>query len=328
MKKLARKELYIGLSVIAAILILIIGIEYLKGINLFRPANFYIAYYDNVAGLEVSAPVTINGFKVGQVREINFNYEKPGKTEVILALNKNLQLPEDSRAFIGSSLLGEGYVEIDLGTSTQMIPVGGTVKTELKGGLMDAVTNSIVPQVGTTLASVDKLLNNLDKVVADPALAKSLNRLDGITDNVMEASKGLNGIMNKNVPSILDNTNGLISGAGGIVTEAGTIIDNVNGSIGNINGVIASIDQTAANLAQLSGELKQLPLAETMDNVNRTVANLEAFSAQLKNQNSTLGKLMNDPSLYNSLDRVAHSVDSLILDIKKNPKRYINIKLL
>ena len=328
MKKLAKKELYIGLSVIAAIIILIVGIEYLKGINLFRPANFYIAYYDNVAGLEVSAPVTINGYKVGQVREINFNYEKPGKTEVILALNKNLQLPEDSRAFIGSSLLGEGFVEIDLGTSPQKIPVGGTVATEAKGGLMDAVTNSIVPQVGNTLTTVDKLLKNLDKVVTDPALAASLNRLDGITGNVMDASKGLNTIMNGNIPAILDNTNGLITSAGSIVNGAGSVVDNVNGSIGNINGVIASIDETAANLAHLSGELKQLPLAETMDNVNRTVANLEAFSAQLKNQNSTLGKLMNDPSLYNSLDRVAHSVDSLILDIKKNPKRYINIKLL
>ena len=321
MKKLAKKEFYIGLSVIAAILILIIGIEYLKGINIFRPANFYIAYYDNVAGLEVSAPVTINGYKVGQVREINFNYEKPGKTEVLLALNKNLHLPEDSKAFIGSSLLGEGFVEIDMGTSTQMIPVGGTVQTEAKGGLMDAVTNSVVPQVSTTLATVDKLLRNLDKIVADPALSQSITRLDGITDNVLQASNGLNGIMNNNVPAILNNANGLITGAGGLV-------NGVNTSVGNLNSIISNVDNMSQNLNELSAQLKALPLAETMENVNQTVSNLEAFSAQLKNQNSTLGKLMNDPALYNSLNRVALSVDSLILDIKKNPKRYINIKLL
>ena len=328
MKKLVSKEIKIGLSVIVAIVILIVGIEYLKGINLFRPANFYIAYYDNVSGLEVSAPVTINGYKVGQVREINFNYEKPGKTEVLLALNKNLHLPEDSKALIGSSLLGEGYVEIDLGTSTKMIDVGGTIQTEQKDGLMDAVNNTIMPRLTTTLTTIDKLLNNVNGVVADPALTQSIGRLNGITDNVEQASKGLNGIMNGNVPMILDNANGLINGAGSIINNVNGAIGSVHGSIDGINVVIANIDQMSKNLADMSAELKALPIAETMDNVNQTVQNLEHFSAQLKNQNSTLGKLMNDPSLYNSLNQVAASVDSLIVDIKKNPKRYISIKLL
>ena len=321
MKKLAKKEFYIGLSVIVAILILIFGIEYLKGINLFRPSNFYIAYYDNVEGLEISAPVKINGYKIGQVREINFDYNKPGKTEVILALNKELHLPEGSKAFIGSSLLGDGFVEIELGTSPQTIPVGGLIETEARGGIFDGITDTLVPQVRNTLITVDNLLGNLNKIVTDPALSQSMTRLDGITGNVMDASKGLSGIMNNQVPSILNNANGLISGAG-------SIVGNVNGSIEGLNTIIANVDMMSKNLNELSAELKGLPLSETMDNVNQTVSNLEAFSAQLKNQNSTLGKLMNDPSLYNSLDKVAASVDSLINDIKKNPKRYISIKLL
>ena len=80
------KEFKIGLSVIVAIAVLIFGIDYLKGINLFTPSNYYIAEYDNVAGLEVSAPVTIDGFKVGQVRELNFNYEKPERFRLCLPL--------------------------------------------------------------------------------------------------------------------------------------------------------------------------------------------------------------------------------------------------
>ena len=90
MKKIFNKEFAIGLSVIVAILILIFGIDFLKGINLFRPAHYYVAYYDNVDELTVSSPVLINGYKVGQVREVNFNYEKPGKVEVVMALDKNL----------------------------------------------------------------------------------------------------------------------------------------------------------------------------------------------------------------------------------------------
>ncbi len=105
MKKFFSKELIIGISVIAAILILFFGIDYLKGVNLFSPANFYYASYDNVAGLEVSAPVTVDGYKVGQVREIQFDYNKPGKIKVLLALNKELRIPVDSKATMGSTLM-------------------------------------------------------------------------------------------------------------------------------------------------------------------------------------------------------------------------------
>lgn len=307
MKKLAKKELAIGISVIAAILILIFGIEFLKGINLFRPAHFYIAQYENVSGLEVSAPVLINGYKVGQVREINFDYEKPGLTTVVLALNKHLQLPEDSYASLGSSIMGEGFVELHLGESSKMLPVGSVVRTSKAGGLMTQISEQLMPQISVALTGVDSLLNNLNYILSDPALKNTVTRLDGISYNVMLASDGLNTIMNKDVPGIMRNTNGII---------------------GNMNGIVYNIDTISNNLARLTGELNNLPISQTMESVNQTVNNLEAFSSQLKNQNSTLGKIMNDPELYNRLNNVAASVDSLIIDIKKNPKRYISIKLL
>ncbi|MCH5214861.1 MAG: MCE family protein [Muribaculaceae bacterium] len=307
MKKLAKREIGIGVSVIVAILILIFGIEFLKGINLFRPANFYMAYYDNVDGLDISAPVKVNGFKVGQVREINFNYEKPGKTEVVLALNKNLHLPVDSRATITSSLMGEAYIEIDVGTSPELIPVGGEVATSQGRGLLDGLSDSLMPKVNETLTIVDSLLLNLNTVVSDPSLRLAMGNLSGISDNIMGASVGLNSLMNRQVPALMNNANGIV------------------GSFGN---VMTRVDTISGNLAILSHQLADMPLSETMKNLNATVANLEAFSSQLKNQNSTLGLLMNDPELYNRLNSVAASVDSLIVDIKRNPKRYISIKLL
>ena len=124
MKKIFNKEFVIGLSVIVAILILIFGIDYLKGINLFRPANYYVAYYDNVDELTVSSPVLINGYKVGQVREVNFNYKKPGKVEVVMALDKNLQLPEGTIADLGTTLLSGARIELTMGTGSAMIPTG------------------------------------------------------------------------------------------------------------------------------------------------------------------------------------------------------------
>lgn len=300
MKKKISKEFVIGLSVIVAILILFFGIDYLKGINLFRPANFYEVYYDNVAGLTVSAPVTINGYKVGQVRDISIDYKKPGKVKVTLACDKDLRIPSDSQAALASSLLSGASVELLMGASSQDLPVGSTIQPYETTDLMASLQNDLMPKVNGILPKVDSLLYNLNVLVSDPALAASIQRLDGITANIYTASEGLNTSLNKQLPGILRNAN--------VAT--------------------VHIDTIADNLAVLSRHLKTLPLNSTMENIDQLTANLNEFSLQLKNPNSTLGKLTNDPALYNQLNKVSADIDSLIIDIKKNPKRYISIKLL
>lgn len=300
MKKLASKEFIIGLSVVVALVILFVGIDYLKGINIFKPANFYVASYDNVAGLEVSAPVNIDGYKVGQVREINFDYEKPGKVEVILALNKSLRLPVDSKAVISSSLLNGAYVDIHLGKSTQMIEVGGNIETEVKPDMMASLSDNVLPAVGDIVPKVDSLLTNLNRLVGDTALLKSIQALDGITAHINHASAGLDVMMTRQVPGI----------------------------VGNASVVSSNLKTITDDLGVLSAQLKQLPLNATFDNVNEITGNLTKFSEKLNDSRSTLGLLMNDPDLYNRLTTVAADVDSLLVDIKKNPKRYISIKLL
>ncbi|MBO5445054.1 MAG: MCE family protein [Muribaculaceae bacterium] len=300
MKKLINKEFVIGISVIGAIVILIMGIEFLKGINLFRPANYYLAYYDNVDELTVSSPILIDGFKVGQVREVNFNYERPGKIEVVMALDKKLHLPEGTIAEIGTTMLSGARIELTLGKGPGMLPVGGEVAVGSKAGLMSSLQDGLMPAVTNVIPKVDSLLLNLNRLVANPALTASIDNLDDITLNLLATSKGLNSTMNRDVPRIASN-------AASLTVKLDTIVDN---------------------LGQLSYQLKSLPLDATMDNVNQLTANLSEFSRQLNNKNSTLGMLTNDPELYNRLNQVSADIDSLIVDIKKNPKRYISIKLL
>lgn len=285
---------------ICALVILIVGIEFLKGINVFKPANFYIAEYDNVAGLETAAPVTIDGFKVGQVREINFNYEHPGKVEVVMALNKNLRLPVDSKAVIGSTLLSGSYIEIQLGKSDEKIEMGGKVSSGTVPDLMENLSNNVMPAVAEIVPKVDSLLLSLNRLASDPALTASVKSLEVITKNVEKASEGLDLLMRRNVPAV----------------------------IGHVDNVAVNLDSITQDLSILSEQLKTLPLTQTMDNVNEMTANLLTFSNQLNDKKSTLGLLMNDPELYDRINRVAADVDSLIVDIKKNPKRYISIKLL
>ena len=300
MKKIVTKEFIIGICVLVALVVLFFGIDFLRGINLFQPTNFYHASYSNVAGLEIAAPVTIDGYKVGQVREINFDFNSPGEIDVVLALDEKLSLPTDSRAVIESGLMNGASIRIIMGKASEKIPVGGNVQTAVVPDLMSALSGGLMPAVENILPKVDSLLYNLNLLVSDPALLTSIQRLDAITSKVELATVGLNHTMNNQLPIVMNN-------AGKITTNLDTVVQN---------------------LAVLSAQLKALPLQSTMANVDATTSNLVKFSNQLNDQNSTLGLLMNDPELYNKLNRVAADVDSLIVDIKRNPKRYISIKLL
>ena len=124
MKKIVTKEFIIGICVLVALVVLFFGIDFLRGINLFQPTNFYHASYSNVAGLEIAAPVTIDGYKVGQVREINFDFNSPGEIDVVLALDEKLSLPTDSRAVIESGLMNGASIRIIMGKASEKIPVG------------------------------------------------------------------------------------------------------------------------------------------------------------------------------------------------------------
>lgn len=300
MKKIFNKEFIIGICVIAAIVILIFGIDYLKGINLFSPANFYYASYNNVAGLEISSPVTVDGYKVGQVREIQFDYDNPGKIKVLLALDKKLRIPVDSKATMGSTLMSGNFIALKLGKSAEKLPVGGNIDAIESSDLMSSLSEDIMPAVNQILPRVDSLLMNLNRIAGDPALLASIQRLDGITGDILATTGGLKSTVNKDLPVVMS----------------------------NVKSISHGLDTVTANLGILSAQLKSLPLNTTVDNVNALTANLTQFSKQLNDPNSTLGLLMNDPELYNKLNRVAADVDSLIVDIKKNPKRYISIKLL
>lgn len=300
MKRIFTKEVIIGLCVAGAILILCFGIEFLKGINVFKPANFYVAQYENVEGLEVAAPVMIDGFKVGQVREINFNYENPGKIEVLIAVNKQLHLPVDSKAMIASTLLSGSYVEIQRGESSEMLPLGGLIMSGTTPDLMSSLSNDVLPSVSSIMPKIDSLLLSVNHLVSDPALEASIKNIETLTSNLTATSQNLNRLMQYQVP-------GILNGAGIAVNHLDTI---------------------TSNLSLLSAELNRLPLNQTMENINGMTSNLMKFTGNLNNPNSTLGELTQDSELYDRLNRLTADIDSLILDIKKNPKRYISIKLL
>lgn len=299
MKKIFRKEVLIGLIVIIAIAILIVGIDFLKGINVFKAANYYVATYTNVEGLSVSAPVSVNGYKVGLVREINYEYDNPGHVQVEISLNKNLKVPHGTQAIIKTDMLGTSTIELKMGADLTFHAVGDELEGVVATGLMDNVTNSILPSVGNIMPKIDSLLTNINAVVGDPALLSSMKRLDKITANLETATTQLLAIMAK-MPAVTS----------------------------DVKDITANLAKGSEDLTALTEKMKDLPVDSLAANVAAITANLKELSTQLNDPNSTVGKMTHDPALYNNLNSTISSLDSLFIDIKKNPKRYINIKLL
>lgn len=299
MKKIFRKELLIGLIVLIALAVLIVGIDFLKGVNVFKASNYYYVTYDNVQGLAQSAPVTVNGFKVGLVRDISYEYDNPGHVLVELSLDRNLRVPQGSKALLATDLLGTASIALQLAPADKFHKVGDKLIGEVPKGMMDNVSQELLPSVAGILPKVDTLLTSINAVVSHPAIMASVQRLDAMTANLERTTRQLNALM-ATLPPITD----------------------------DIKTITGNFSQVSGDMTEVSASLRQVPLDSLADNLQAITANLRALSDQLNSPNSTLGLMMNDPKLYQNLNSTVSSLDSLFVDIKRNPKRYISIKLL
>ncbi|MBR3728837.1 MAG: MCE family protein [Muribaculaceae bacterium] len=298
--KFFNKNVKIALTVIAGLALLYWGINYLKGVNLFTPANRFYTEVKSTDGLLEAAPVTVNGFQVGQVREINYDYSK-NKITIMLAMNKDMVVPEGSTINLVSGLVGGASLVLNLGDGPAM-EQGSYIPTTDVPGLMDHVTENVMPMVTGMLPKVDSIMDNVNGLTGNPALTAALTRLDAISRQLQISAQQLTVLMNglnRSVPGVMNNVNG--------------ITNNLTGATGN--------------LTDLSESLKNMPLDETMNKLNTTLANLQALSEQLNDKNSSLGKVINDRELYDNANHAIASLDSLLTDIKAHPKRYINVKV-
>lgn len=293
MKKWFGKEVKIALSVLVSILILYIGINYLKGINVMKPSNYYYVQFPSVGGLAQSAPVTIDGYKVGLVQEIQYDYDTNRTIKVLLNLDKKLKIPVDSRVYLETDMLGTSSVVIDLNPHvSEYYEHGALLQGEVKSGLMQSLQTELLPEVVDLLPKLDSILTGLQTLVNDPALASSVKRIDRITANLEHTSVQLSGLMQNDVPVILD----------------------------NVQGITAQINQ-------FSDSLNALPLQSTMASVQATSANLQQITSRLTSPDNSLGLLLNDRGLYDRANGVLGSVDSLMIDLRLNPKRYVHFSL-
>lgn len=299
MKKLFSKEFIIGFCVILTAVILYVGIEYLKGVNLFKSTNYYYATFTNVEGLAESAPVHLNGFKVGLVREISYEYDNPGHVKVEIDLDKNLRLPVGSKAVMASDLLGTGSISLQLADSKEFYPKGHTIDGVNPKGMMESISKEVLPTITEMMPKIDSLLVAVTEIVTNPALTSSINRLDNVMANLETSTAKLSSTMSSLTPVV-----------------------------GNVNTITNNLTTVSGDLTQMTGKINALPIDSTFNNIHAITGDVARATAQLNNPNSSLGQLLYSDGLYNNLNHSVQSLDSLLIDVKKNPKRYISIKLL
>lgn len=290
--KYITKEVKIGIAGIAALCILIYGINYLKGIHLFKPSSYFYVQFQNVNGLTKSSPVFADGFRVGIVRDLIYDYTQPGKVIAEIDVDPELRIPKGSSAELTSDMLGGIKMTLLLANNPrERHEVGDTLPGKLNNGVMEKAA-AMVPQVEKMLPKLDSILSSLNTLLADPALPATLHNVEQLTGSMAVTSRKLEQLMSNDIPQLTSKLN--------------TIGDN---------------------FATISSNMKDVDFAAAMQKVDATLANVKSLTDKLGSTDNTVGLLLNDPSFYQNLNATAANAATLLEDLKAHPKRYVHFSI-
>ena len=293
MKKF-NKEIQIAAVAILGVIVLYYGMQFLKGLTISSGSNYYVKFND-ISGLSNSCPVYANGYKVGVVEDIIYDFDNQENIVAVLGVNNELHVPQGTKADIVSDFLGNIKLVLKLGDrAAGFMTPGDTIVGGQDQGALSKV-GEMIPQVQSLLPKLDSILVSVNALLADPAIANSLHNIDQITGSLTSTSHELERLtasLNSHMPQMLENADGML-----------------------------------ANANNLTRNLSELDLASTMNRVDNTLRNVEQMTAKLNSNEGTLGLLMRDPSLYNNLNATMIHADSLMIDLRQHPKRYVHFSV-
>ena len=293
MKTKFTKEAKIGIVSIVSLALLYIGINYLKGINLFKPVNHYEVVFTNVKGVTISSPVYIDGFKVGLVRDIKYDYDKMDKITVDISLEDEMRINKGSYITIVNSFLGGSELHIHLNKYVnEFLKPGDEIEGRMAEEMMQSVQEKILPSVEAMLPKIDSILGGLQTLINHPALAQSLDHVEKTTANLETSTRQLNRMLVNDVPEI-----------------------------------VSGLKTITANFSDVSSELKTLDLQTTVESINATLASLKVTTEKFNSTDNSIGLLLNDRALYDNLNSTADNASKLLLDLREHPKRYVHFSV-
>ena len=290
--KYITKEVRIGIAGIIALCILVYGINYLKGINMFKPSSYFYVKFQNVNGLAKSSPVFADGVRVGIVRDIYYDYNQAENVIVEVELDTELRIPKGSSAELVSELMGGVRMNILLANNPrEKYAVGDTIPGKLNNGMMESVA-ALMPQIEQMLPKLDSIMISLNNILNNQSIPATLHSVEKTAANLEVASGQLRVLMGRDIPQLTGKLN--------------TIGDN---------------------FITISGNLKEIDYAATFKEIEQTLANVKMVTEKLNSKDNTVGLLLNDPQLYNNLNATTANAASLLEDLKEHPKRYVHFSL-
>lgn len=303
------KEIKIALVAIVGIVLLFFGMQFLKGVSIYSSDKTYYVTFSNISGLTGSSPIKENGFQVGTVTSINYDYNKRGQIIAAVDIDKELRIPKGTVAEIASDLLGNVQVNLVLGDEANgFLEEGDTFEGRLDQGAMGKV-KEMVPQIEDMMPKLDAILSSINYILADQSIVGTLHNADQVTGNLTQTTRDINVLMadlKKEMP-------GLMGRADGVLQQAGTAVGNANLVMGNAE--------------KLTNNLASLDMQTTLTELNQTLSNLKDFTEQLNHGEGTVPMLLNDRSIYEKLEATITHVDSLMIDLKQHPKRYVHFSV-
>lgn len=311
------REIKIGVLVLMGAVLLVLGVNYLKGFNPLGGGREFHAIYDQIDGLAVSNPVVVNGFQVGQVSNIEFEATGTGALHVTFIIEQdNLHITSNSKAKIYSNdLFGTKAIEIVPGRSTELAQTGDTLKSDIEMNITEAVKMELIPLRNKTdqlIAGVDEILENLQTVFQDSAtqgLPKAFESIQRTMENLESTSATLDLTVEENRAALK-----------GIVT-------NMEQLTGFVNSQQGALSNALGNFSQISDSLADLQLSTTLRKADASITELNRLLEGLNNGEGTIGALLQDDSLHQGLLATNREVQTLINDFYLNPQRYVRVSV-
>lgn len=312
-----KREVKLAITAIAAVIILIWGINFLKAKALFDKNNVFYGIYDRVDGLKVSSSVIYRGYSVGQVNSIQFVGERFDKVLVQFSVGKNLEIPVNTIAAIQSAdLMGSKAINLLPGDSSEYAESGDTLQSRMSLGLMEQLNKQLEPlkhRAENVLVSLDSVLFALQEIFNESTggnVRTSLKSVSRTLDNIEQASGTLNELLNKESQKI------------------DFILSDIQSVTSNLKNNNEQISKGMNNVVTLTDSLKAANLAETVRSLNAVLLQADSVMQKINTGQGTLGSMVNDAQLYDNLARVSTNLNKLLVEFRQNPKRFVNFSLI